>query len=43
MNHLRTVHLKTKRLVLRKFSVDDAENSYYTWTSDEKVTVYLRW
>ena len=43
MNHLGTIDLKTKRLLLRKFFVDDAEKSYYNWTSDEKVTVYLRW
>jgi hypothetical protein len=43
MNHLGTVELTTNRLILRKFSVPDAEMSYRNWTSDEKVTKFLRW
>lgn len=35
--------LTTKRLVLRKFKIEDAENMYHNWASDPEVTRYLTW
>jgi ribosomal-protein-alanine N-acetyltransferase len=43
MNHLGTVELTTNRLSLRKFTILDVETSFRNWTSDEKVTKFLRW
>lgn len=36
-----TIH--TKRLILRRFTVDDAPAMFDHWESDEKVTRYLTW
>ena len=35
--------LETDRLLLRPFSVDDAEAMYNGWASDPEVTKYLTW
>ncbi len=35
--------IKTERLILRKFTLADAEEVYHNWTSDEKVTSYVSW
>lgn len=35
--------IKTERLILRKFTLADAEEVYHNWTSDEKVTPYVSW
>ena len=35
--------LKTKRLVLRKLTIDDATAMYEGWCSDPEVTKYLTW
>lgn len=43
MKHLGTVKLETKRLVLRRFSLDDAQAMYDNWASDPEVTRYLTW
>ena len=43
MHHLGTKALKTPRLLLRKFTLDDAGAMYRNWASDEEVTKYLRW
>ncbi|MCR5667463.1 MAG: GNAT family N-acetyltransferase [Lachnospiraceae bacterium] len=43
MNHLGTVELTTNRLCLRRFTLMDVEKSFRNWTSDEKVTKFLRW
>ena len=43
MNHIGTVELKTPRLRLRKFVLDDAEAMYRNWASDPEVTKYLMW
>lgn len=43
MNHSGTVEIATERLLLRKFKESDAEAAYNNWTSDEKVTEFLRW
>ncbi len=43
MKHLGTQTLATKRLTLRRFTIDDAESMYYNWASDPEVTKYLTW
>ncbi len=43
MNHKGTVTLETKRLILRRFELDDAEAMYHNWANDPKVTKYLTW
>lgn len=43
MNHLRTVILETKRLILRPFTYDDVNDVYYNWARNPKVTKYLTW
>lgn len=43
MRHLGTKRLETDRLILRKFTVDDAEAMYNNWASDPEVTKYLTW
>ena len=42
MNHKGTKTIETERLLLRKFREDDAEAAYRNWTSDDKVTEFLR-
>ena len=41
--HKGTKMIKTERLVLRRFTVDDAQAMYENWASDEKVTEFLMW
>ncbi len=43
MNHLGTIKLETKRLVLRQFQTSDLDDMYDNWCSDDKVTRYLTW
>ena len=43
MKHCGTQIIETERLVLRRFSVDDAEALYQNWASDVEVTKYLTW
>ncbi len=43
MNHMGTVKIETARLVLRRFTEKDALAVFNNWTSDEKVTEFLRW
>ena len=43
VEHKGTVRLETERLVLRRFVLDDAENMYKNWGSQEEVTRYLTW
>lgn len=40
---LKTEKIETKRLVLRPFIVEDAEDIYRNYCSDPKVTKYLTW
>ena len=35
--------LETERLLLRKFTLDDAEEMFSNWASDPEVTEYLTW
>ena len=43
MKHLGTVMIKTERLILRRFTVEDAPAMYRNWASDPEVTKYLTW
>ena len=41
MKHLGTRTITTERLILRKFTMDDAQAMYDNWASDHDVTKYL--
>lgn len=43
MNHKGTVTIETKRLILRRFTPNDAEAMFRNWASDAEVTKYLTW
>lgn len=43
MQHKGTALIETDRLILRKFRLDDSEAAFQNWTSDNKVTEFLRW
>ncbi|MCD7762359.1 MAG: GNAT family N-acetyltransferase [Lachnospiraceae bacterium] len=43
MNHIGTIRLKTDRLILRRFTINDAEEMFNNWASDDEVTKYLTW
>lgn len=43
LNHQGTKQIESENLILRKFTIDDAEAVYKNWASDEKVTKYLTW
>lgn len=41
MNHIGTREIATERLTLRRFEIEDAENVFYNWFSDEQTVKYL--
>lgn len=43
MNQKGTVAIETERLILRRFSIDDAEAMFRNWASDDEVTKFLTW
>lgn len=43
MEHKGTAFIDTKRLLLRPFTMDDAQYVFDNWASDHKVTEFLRW
>lgn len=43
MEHKGTVPIETNRLLLRRFTLNDIRYAFDNWTSDDKVTVFLRW
>ena len=43
MKHLGTQTLETERLILRRFTPEDAEAMFNNWASDAEVTKYLTW
>lgn len=43
MKHLGTQTLETNRLILRKFTLDDAPAMHANWASDPEVTRFLTW
>ena len=43
MNHCGTQTIETERLLLRRFTSDDADAMYRNWASNPEVTEYLTW
>lgn len=43
MNHRGTIRIETDRLILRRFTIEDADIMYKNWASDDEVTKYLTW
>jgi len=43
MKHLGTVTIETLRLILRRFTLEDAQAMCDNWASDPDVTKYLTW
>ena len=43
VNKAGTQRIETKRLILRRFKIEDAEDMYNNWASDPEVTRYLTW
>ena len=43
MNHQGTIRIETDRLMLRRFTMEDADAMYRNWASDDEVTKYLTW
>ena len=43
MKHKGTVTIETERMILRRFLSEDVDAAFCNWTSDEKVTEFLRW
>ena len=43
MQHLGTKKLETERLILRPFTLDDAEPMFRNWAGDSDITKYLSW
>lgn len=43
MKNLGTKELSTDRLVLRRFTIEDAEDMYNNWANDPEVTKFLTW
>lgn len=43
MKHLGTKQIETERLLLRRFTIEDAPKMYENWASDHQVTKYLMW
>ena len=43
IHHIGTRPIKTSRLTLRPFVIEDAQAMYENWASDSEVTRFLRW
>ncbi|MBR4727181.1 MAG: GNAT family N-acetyltransferase [Clostridia bacterium] len=43
MKHCGTKRLETQRLILRRFTMQDAAAMFLNWATDENVTKYLSW
>jgi len=43
MNNFGTQKIETKRLILRRVKLSDAEDMFQSWGSDKEVTRYLTW
>lgn len=43
MENKGTERLETDRLILRRFTIADAQNMFDNWASDDEVTKYLTW
>lgn len=43
MNHIGTQRIETERIILRPFTMEDAQLMYDNWASDPTVTHFLTW
>lgn len=43
MEHKGTAVIAAKRLLLRRFVIEDAEAMFHNWASDEEVCRFLTW
>jgi len=43
MNHKGTITLETERLILRRYTIEDADAMFRNWVNDVDVTKYLTW
>ena len=43
MKHYGTERIESERLLLRKFTIQDADAMYINWAGDAEVTKYLMW
>ncbi|MDR1541238.1 MAG: GNAT family N-acetyltransferase [Clostridiales bacterium] len=43
MTHKGTIKIETERLILRRFTIDDAEAMFRNWANDSEVTKFLTW
>lgn len=43
LNHRGTLTLETKRLILRRYRLEDAFDMFHNWASDSDVTRFLSW
>ena len=43
MDRLGTKRIETDRLILRRFTIEDAEPMFQNWASDPEVTKFLTW
>ncbi|MDO5713682.1 MAG: GNAT family protein [Tissierellia bacterium] len=41
--HKGTVTLESERLILRRFTIEDAEASFQNWAGEAAITKFLRW
>ena len=40
---MKTPILETNRMILRPLSINDANDIFERWTSDDRVSKYVRW
>ncbi len=40
---VKTPIIETERMILRPLSITDAKDIYERWTSDDRVSKYVRW
>ena len=43
MNHIGTQRIENDRLILRRFTMEDAADAYGNWLSDPDVAMYMQW
>ncbi len=43
LHHKGTITLESERLMLRRFTLDDAEAMFNNWAKDSEVAKYMRW
>ncbi len=43
LNHNGTIKIETERLILRRFTIDDADSMFTNWASDNEICKYMRW